>query len=137
MNLREPALSILLLAGRVCLSGIFLFAGVRHVAHPAAMVARLAAVGYPMPMPMAVVAALALVLGGLSLMTGLFTRLGCLALVLFLVPTTLTFHLPAALHGNVGQGIQALKNLALAGGLLALWAAGPGRLSVDRLRRKA
>lgn len=137
MNLREPARSILLLAARVALSGIFLFAGLRHLNHPAATAARLAAAGYPIPTVLAVVAGLALVLGSVSLLAGAFTWLGCLALVLFLVPTTLTFHLPAALQGNLGQAIQALKNLALAGGLLAVWAAGPGRLAVDHLRRKA
>ena len=121
-----------LLVARCSLAGIFLFSGYKNIGRIDLIAADLAQKGYPYAKVMAIVAALAALGGGVSLVLGMFTSLGCAALVLFLVPTTVSFHLHEALRGDTGQLIQTLKNLGLLGGLLALLGTGPGALSVDR-----
>jgi putative oxidoreductase len=71
--------------------------------------------------------------GGLSVLTGYKTRIGALALIVFLIPTTLIFHNFWAYQGmeQQMQMINFLKNLAIIGGLLLVTAFGPGPLSFD------
>jgi len=56
---------------------------------------------------------------------GVRARWGAVALILFLIPTTLIFHTTA------GEWTQFFKNLSLLGGLLLLTATGSGPLSLD------
>ena len=65
------------------------------------------------------------------MLLGLLTPLGCISLILFLLPTTYSFHMAEALKGNQMEVINCLKNLALVGGLIALMFSGPGRFSFD------
>ena len=60
------------------------------------------------------------------------------ALIAFLVPVTLVFHDFWAYQGAEAQlqTIQFLKNVSIGGGLLAIFAAGPGALSVDARRSR-
>ncbi|HYD39523.1 MAG TPA: DoxX family membrane protein [Anaeromyxobacter sp.] len=76
--------------------------------------------------------------GGLSLLLGWKTRLGAVALLAFLVPVTLVFHAFWAMPAGQAQQemIQFLKNLSIAGGVVAILAAGPGALSLDALRER-
>ena len=84
----------------------------------------------PVLLPAAAVLELA---GGLSLLLGFRARLGALALVLFLVPTTLIFHNFWAYQGPEAQNqmIHFMKNLALMGGLLVVVGLGAGPCSFD------
>ena len=71
--------------------------------------------------------------GGLMLLLGWYTRLGCLILMLYLLPVTLIFH---GFWNYVGadralQLTMFLKNLTIYGGLLLLGTYGPGRWSLD------
>lgn len=71
--------------------------------------------------------------GGLCLLAGLKTREVALALLLYLVPVTLIFHAFWTYEGMERQ-IQMsnfLKNLAIMGGLMQVFAYGAGRVSVD------
>jgi len=131
MALGELSRGLGLLLARWCLAGIFLYAGYKNIGRVDQTAVQLAAKAYPAPKVLAIIAALAALGGGASLVLGMFTRMGCVALVLFLLPTTWSFHAQEALRGDVGQTLQALKNLGLVGGLLALFGAGPGALSVD------
>ena len=70
--------------------------------------------------------------GGLSVLLGYLPRLGALALLLFLVPTTAVFHRDFA---NPAQVIQFAKNVAIMGGLLALLSAGGGGFVLRRKKR--
>lgn len=75
-----------------------------------------------------------LLLGGLSVIAGAWTRIGALFLFVFLGAATFYFHdfwnvADAAMRQ--AQTIQFMKNLAIAGGLLALMAFGGGPWSVD------
>jgi putative oxidoreductase len=75
-----------------------------------------------------------LLIGGLSVIAGAWTRIGALFLFVFLGAATFYFHdfwnvADAAMRQ--AQTIQFMKNLAIAGGLLALMAFGGGPWSVD------
>ena len=75
-----------------------------------------------------------LLIGGLSVITGAWTRIGAAFLFVFLGAATFYFHdflnvADAAMRQ--AQTIQFMKNLAIAGGLLALMAFGGGPWSVD------
>ncbi|MBI4511165.1 MAG: DoxX family protein [Deltaproteobacteria bacterium] len=132
MAFRDSARSFLLLLARLCVAAVFLYTGYRNIGKIDATAGRLAELHYPVPKIMAIVAVLAELGGGLSLAFGAFMRAGCLALILFLLPTTYSFHVPGMLAGDSMQAIQALKNLAMIGGILALSFAGPGGWSWDR-----
>jgi putative oxidoreductase len=127
-----------LLVARIGLGAIFLVSGLGKLAAWSGTVAYAGSRGVP---AILLAGAVALELaGGVSILAGWKTRWGVAALLAFLAPVTVVFH---GFWGHQGaeaqlQAIQFLKNLALAGGLLALWAAGPGALSVDgRAARRA
>ena len=66
--------------------------------------------------------------GGLLVFFGLMTRWAAIALFGFCLLTALFFHMGA------DQQVQLLKNIAMAGGFLALATAGPGPWSIDAWR---
>jgi putative oxidoreductase len=123
--------SFALLLARIGLCGIFLYSGFHNIQHTGETASTLASLGYPVPNILAIVSAIAELAGGISILLGALTPLGCIALILFLLPTTYSFHLPGLLKGDPGETINFLKNLGLVGGLLALLFSGPGRFSVD------
>lgn len=114
---------------RAALSAIFIVTGLDKLADPWSAGAFIATTGLPLPTLAAALAGLVELLGGASLLLGLRVRWGALALLAFLVPVTLMFHNPIGLTGPAAeqQTLQLLKNLAIAGGLLALATARPNR----------
>ena len=75
-----------------------------------------------------------LLLGGLSVIAGAWTRLGAGFLFVFLAAATYYFHdfwTVADAGARQLQTIQFMKNLAIGGGLLSLMAFGGGPWSVD------
>ncbi len=122
---------VALLAARLGLGLIFLMSGFGKLAGWSGTVAYAGSKGVP---EILLAGAVALeIIGGLSILTGWRTRWGVAALLAFLAPVTVIFH---GFWGYQGaevqlQTIQFLKNISIAGGLLALGAAGPGALSVD------
>lgn len=123
--------SLALLLARLGLCAIFLFSGFHNIQHTGETAGQLASWGYPVPNILAIVAAIAELAGGISVLLGALTPLGCIALILFLLPTTYSYHLPGLLKGDGMEAINFLKNLGLIGGLIALMFSGPGRFSVD------
>jgi putative oxidoreductase len=77
--------------------------------------------------------------GGFSVLLGYKARLGALALFLFLIPVTLTFHnfwtYPP--EQQKMQMILFMHNLTLMGGLLLVLTFGPGPLSIDLKGRRS
>lgn len=127
-----------LLIGRVLLATIFVISGLGKLMQWDQTVAYMTAQGLPWAAGLLVIAAAAEILGGLSIATGTFARLGALGLVVYLVITTVVFHDFWNLAGAERQAqlIHFLKNLAILGGLLALVAHGAGRYAVDRTVEK-
>jgi putative oxidoreductase len=66
--------------------------------------------------------------GSITVILGYFARFGAVLLLLFLIPTTLTFHNAFV---DPKMWIEFMKNLAMFGGLLVLLAVGAGRFSLD------
>lgn len=123
-----------MLVARILLSGVFLFSGVKKILAFPATQAYMAKHGMHMTGLFLVLAVLFEIGGGLSVLLGVFPRLGALALFLFLVPTTVVFHRD---FGNPAQVVQFSKNVAILGGLVALLVTGGGEFVVRRGRRQA
>ena len=122
------------LAGRILLALIFIISGWGKITGFAGTAGYIAAKGLPLPELMAAGAIAVEFLGGLALLTGFKARWAALAIFLFIIPTTLIFHNPAGLTGQEAQGqmIHLMKNLAIMGGMLMVFAFGPGKYSIDK-----
>lgn len=124
------------LAGRILLAVFFIMSGFGKVTGFDATVGYIASKGLPMPSLLAVLAILAELGGGVLIVIGLFTRWAALALALFCVVAAVLFHpfwsMPAA--SQMGDQINFMKNITIAGGMLVLAAFGPGSISFDARR---
>ena len=120
------------LLGRLLLAALFLYDGWLVVNNYGATAEYLAQFGMP---PLLLIPALILqVGGGLLVAVGWNTRLAALALSLFCISTALIFHNQ---FSDPNEAIQFWKDLAIAGGFLALAARGAGAFSLDSYLKKA
>ncbi|MBW3596423.1 MAG: DoxX family protein [Planctomycetes bacterium] len=125
--------------GRLLLSAIFLMSGIHKLTAWSQTARQMESEGMAAVPLFLVGAILCEVLGGLLLLLGCWARLGALILIVFLIPTTLIFHDFWTYAGEEQQTqmINFLKNLAILGGLLMVFAYGAGGISLDaRSRRK-
>ncbi len=125
--------AIALLAGRAGLSLIFIASGAGKLAAYAATQQYMESTGVPAALlPLVILAELG---GGLALLGGGLTRLAAIGLAVFSLAAGALFHagLDGRLLADQNQMIHFMKNLSMAGGLLVLAAAGPGRFSIDAL----
>jgi putative oxidoreductase len=113
---------------RILISQIFILSGITKIMDPAGTAAQMEARGM-------LWTAAAVELGaGLCLLFGFKTRLAALALFLFLIPVTLTFHnfwTYAEPKERTQNMIMLMHNLTLMGGLLLVMTFGPGPFSLD------
>ena len=114
------------LVGRLLLAAIFIQAGWGKIGGYEGTVAYMAKAGVPGSL-LPVVIAVEL-LGGLLIVVGWQTRLVAIGLAVFTLIAAYLFHMN---FGDRNQAIHFMKNLAIAGGFLALAAGGPGAWSVD------
>lgn len=124
------------LAGRIFLALIFLLSGFNKIADWEGTSQYMEAQGM-VAVPLFLLGAIVVEVGGaLSLIFGLWTRIGAAVLLIFLVPVTAIFHDFWALEGEerVNQMTHFMKNLAIWGGLLIVLARGAGPISVDSRR---
>lgn len=114
-----------LLLGRLLFGGFFLFNGVNHFMNLSSLAGYAASRNVPMPQIAVALTGLLLVLGGLSVISGLYPRVGLMLLILFLVPTSLMMH-PFWTMTDPQQRMmemtQFMKNAALTGAALGLLA---------------
>ncbi len=114
------------LIGRILLSQIFIIAGFGKIVGYAGTAHYMAAYGVPsILLPLVILLELG---GGIALLIGWQTRWVALALGVFSVITAVIF------HHQVAEGMQKvllMSDLAFAGGLFVVAAAGAGRLSLD------
>ena len=139
--------NLILLAGRVLLSAIFIISGLAKFGDIAGTSGYIASVGLPAPTALAWLSALFETVAGLAILTGFFTRYASWLLAAFCVVAGLLFHsgaiaipnFPDAANAMLSQfnQIMLMKNFAIAGGFLALAMAGPGALSLDARRGAA
>lgn len=115
-----------LLAARVLMGLLFLLAGLGKLGDVPGFAGYMASGGVPAVLAWPVV--LFEIIFGLALIAGFQTRIVAWGLAAFCVASGLLYHFDL---GNQMQVTQLLKNLALAGGYLALGVAGAGAYSVD------
>ena len=127
-----------LLVGRVLLALIFVLSGFGKITGFEGTVGYMAAMGVPMPEMFLVPVILIELVGGLMIVAGFKARWAALAIGLFLIPTSVIFHAFWAAPADqvAAQTIQFQKNLAIMGGMLYVLLVGPGRYSLDEIRRR-
>jgi len=120
----------LILIGRVVLSIIFIKSGWGKIFGYAGTVEHMNAAGvHGALLPLVILTELG---GGLCVLLGLFTRYAAIALAGFCVLAAWFFHYQPV---DMGQMINFMKNITIAGGFLVLAGSGPGALALDNLRR--
>ena len=130
----NSAQDTLALIGRFLIAYLFIPAGIGKIMGFAGTVGYITSVGLPLPEVGAVIAIIVELGFGIALLLGFKTRLTAIVMAVFTVAAALFFHkywsAPDAM--KMMQQINFNKNIAIAGGLLALAAFGPGRFSIDR-----
>jgi putative oxidoreductase len=109
------------LIGRILIGGFFLIAGFNHFARLNMMAGYAKMKGTPAPTIAVAGSGALLLLGGISLLLGLYPTIGVVLLVLFLVPTSFMIHNFWALkdpQAKMTEMVQFEKNIAILGLLL-------------------
>ena len=125
---------VIALVGRILIAYLFIPAGFGKLMGFAGTVGYVASSGLPLPQVGAALAILVELGVGIAFLLGYKTRFAAIVLAVFTVLAAVFFHkywaVPEAM--KMMQQINFNKNIAIAGGLLAFAAFGPGRLSVDK-----
>ena len=119
---------ILFLVARLLFGGYFVFNAVNHFTQTSAMTGYAQSKGVPAPKLAVTFTGLLLLIGGVSVLFGIYPILGATALVLFLVPVTFTMHTFWKIEDpqmKMAEKVNFTKNLALVGGALLLLAIPP------------
>jgi len=117
--------------GRLLLALIFIVSGINKLFDIPSIEAMLAGVG--LPTSFALPTALFELLGGLAIALGVMTRLFAILFAGFSLVTILFFHRQ---FSDPMQATMALKNVAIAGGFLCLFAHSQMRWSYDSMRQR-
>jgi len=117
--------AILFLVARLLFGGYFVFNALNHFTQTSAMTGYAQSKGVPAPKLAVTFTGLLLLIGGVSVLFGIYPILGATALVLFLVPVTFTMHTFWKVKDpqmKMAEMVNFTKNLALVGGALLLLA---------------
>ena len=134
------------LIGRMLFGGFFLYSGINHLMQRKNMAAYTASKGVPKPELAVTASALPLIVGGTSMLLGVKPKLGAIALLGFLAgvsPVMHDFWRNEDPNERTNNMTSFMKNLALAGGALALfgveepWEASVSKPTLAQKVRKA
>ena len=133
-TLFENAKDGLLLTGRLLLMVLFVKFGLGKILAFASTAEYMASTDLPAPSLMTIIAVLVEVGAGVAIAVGFFTRPLALLLVIYVLVAALIGHPYWNMSGQMEYDamINFYKNISIAGGLLLLIAAGPGRYSIDK-----
>lgn len=122
------------LIGRLGLAALFLWSGYGKLAHSSGTVGYMTAYGLPAADILVWPVALVEVLAGAMLALGWKTRWAALALIVFTLPATFIFHAFWSVPADqvMNQQIHFMKNLAILGGLLSVFAHDSRGYALDR-----
>lgn len=136
--------NVLLLIARILLAVIFIMAGGSKLADISQTVGMIQSAGFPAPAALAWLAAIFELVAGIAILIGFQTKLVSWLLAAFCLFTAFVFHsgpinVPGFSDGanamlSMFNQIMLMKNLAIAGGFLALSVSGPGAWSLDGRR---
>lgn len=116
------------LFGRLLLALIFVLSGLQKLSSFGGTVGFMEAEGLPLPALAAIIAIVVECVGGILLVAGYQTRAVGIVLAVWCIATALVAHRD---FSDQNQMIHFLKNVAMAGGFLQLFAFGAGRWSLD------
>jgi putative oxidoreductase len=117
--------------GRLFIAVIFIVSGINKLIHVNDTTAAIAAAG--LPGGLAIPVGLFELIAGVCIALGIAVRLSSILLAGFVLATILFFHREFT---DPVQAMAAMKNLAIAGGLLSLFGYGHTRWSYDALRQR-
>ena len=122
------------LVGRILLALIFITSGFGKLTGFEGTVGYIASKHLPLPQVGAVIAILCELGGGILLAIGFKARWAGLVLAIFTLAAGILFHdfWNADAASKMMQSINFWKNVSIAGGMLMVFAFGPGRYSVDK-----
>lgn len=119
---------VTLLVARVLLALMFLVSGLPMLLAPGGFAGFMGSIGMPAPLLVTWAVIALKVLGGIAVVVGFQTRWAAYAFAAFCVATAFIGHFSAE------EMTVFWKNIAIAGGFLALSVSGPGALSLDARR---
>lgn len=111
------------LIGRILFGGFFLYSGINHLRHRKDMANYTASKGVPAPETAVTASAVPLIIGGTSMLLGVKPKWGAMAILGFLAgvsPIMHDFWRNEDPNERLNNIANFMKNLALAGGALAL-----------------
>jgi len=122
------------LVGRILLAFLFLKSGWGKIGGFEQTAAMMASKGIPMAQAALVITILVELGAGIMLVVGYKARWAALAIAAWLVPVTIMFHAFWAVPADqvMNQQNNFFKNVAIFGGMLMVFAFGPGGYSVDK-----
>jgi putative oxidoreductase len=122
------------LVGRILLGIVFIPAGFGKIGSFSGTAGYIASKGLPLPEVGAALAIAVEILAGIALVVGWKTRWAALALAVFTLAATAFFHAFWAVppEQQMTQQLMFMKNIGIVGGLLAFYAFGAGRISIDK-----
>jgi uncharacterized membrane protein YphA (DoxX/SURF4 family) len=115
----DAATSTTMLAiGRLLFGGYFLYNGINHLVNQDRLSAYAASHAVPVPELAVAASGILLILGGLSLMLGLWPKVGAACIILFLIGVSPIMHdfWNVQAPQRMAEMVNFLKNIALIGG---------------------
>ena len=130
------------LVGRILLAGMFIISGLGKVGAFADTTVYMASTGLPASDPLLELLLILTILvelgGGTAIVLGWKTRSASVLLFLFTALVTLVFHRFWSVSPDeaMTQQLMFMKNISVMGGLLVLFALGPGEYTLDGTGRR-
>ena len=118
-------MDVVLIIARILFAFMFVMSGVNHLTQPDAMVGYATFKKVPMPKQSVLLSGVLLLLGGLSVILGIWADLGALVLVVLLVIMAVKMHdfwTQTDPHAKQSEMVGFMKNIGLAGGALFIFA---------------
>lgn len=116
-------MNTILIIGRIIVGGYFIYSGYSHFVNVKNLASYAGAKKVPMAKQSVIFTGLLLVAGGLSMLFWQYVDLGAVALIVFLIPTTLMMHdfwKETDPMAKMQSQIDFLKNIALIGFLFII-----------------
>ncbi|MGM8872329.1 DoxX family protein [Psychrobacter sp. 2Y5] len=117
--------------GRLFISMIFIFSGFTKITGYAGTAGYMESMGVPsMLLPLVIAVE---ILGGIAVLIGFKARLASILMAGFSIVSAIIFH---QFWNDESQMNPFMKNIAMAGGFLMIFAHGPGAYSIDNRNRR-
>jgi len=116
-------MSVIFLIGRIIFGGYFIKAGFSHFKHVTHLSGYAASKGVPSPKLAVRFSGLLALIGGLSILLGIWPGVGIISLLVFMVPVTYMMHpywKEKDANMRMADNVQFFKNVAIIGALLMM-----------------